>query len=74
MNWKLVHSNVEVLADSGIVSRSQINFSHNNTQITIADTNTVENHILGSKKVLLDTAYKLEEMARQMKNKADKLH
>jgi hypothetical protein len=69
-----MHEDVEVLENSEIVSKSSIIFEHDGTKIKLADTVTSHNHVLGSKKVLVDTAYKLEELARQMKKKADSLY
>lgn len=74
MFWRLMHEDVEVLNNSEIVSKSSIIFEHDDIKIKLADTIVSENHILGSKKVLIDTAYKLEELARQMKKKADSIH
>jgi hypothetical protein len=74
MFWRLTHEDVEVLNNSEIVSKSSIMFEHDNVKIKLADTIVSENHILGSKKVLVDAAYKLEELARQMKKKADSIH
>ena len=49
-------------------------FEHDGAKIKLADTITPYDHVLGSKKVLMDTAYKLEDLARQMKKKAEALH
>ena len=73
MFWKLIHENVEVDENNRINSRSSIVFTHNDTSIKIGDTVTTESHVLGSKKVLMDTAYKFEDMARQMKKKAESM-
>ena len=73
MHWKLVHEDVSVNENSEINSRSCIIFEHNGTEIRLADTNVSENHVFGAKKVLLDTAYQFEKLARQMKSKADKI-
>lgn len=73
MDWKLVHDNLAVNAVSGVVSKSSILFNHNGIEVKIADTNSAVDHALGAKKVLVDTAYRFEELAREMKKKADKL-
>lgn len=74
MDWKLVHQDVGVTDNSNIVSRSRIDLLIDTVQVTIADTVTVEQHVAGTKKILMDTAYRLEEMARQMKSKAQKIN
>ncbi len=71
MFWRLIHEDVEVLENSEIFSKSSIIFEHGETKVKLADTIVQEKHILGSKKVLMDVAYKLEDLARQMKKKAD---
>jgi hypothetical protein len=74
MFWRLMHEDVQVLENSQIVSKSSVVFEHDGIKVKLADTATPENHVLGSKKVLVDTAYKLEELARQMKKKAEGLY
>ena len=74
MFWRLIHEDVCVDENSKINSRSSILFEHEGTKVKLTDTVVPENHILGSKKVLMDAAYKLEEMARQMKKKAEALN
>lgn len=71
MFWRLMHEDVNVTEGNKILSRSYVIFEHDDTKIKLADTVVPEDHNLGSKKVLVDTAYKLEELARQMKKKAD---
>lgn len=73
MFWRLMHEDVNATENNKIVSRSYIVFEHDDARIKLADTITPEDHNLGSKKVLMDTAYKLEDLARQMKKKADSL-
>ena len=71
MFWRLMHEDVNVTNDNKIVSRSFVVFEHDNSKVKLADTVVPEDHTLGSKKVLMDTAYKLEDLARQMKKKAE---
>ena len=68
-----MHEDVAVLDNSEIVSKSSIIFEHDGIRLKLADTVVTENHILGSKKVLVDTANKLQAMAMQMKSKAEAL-
>jgi len=74
MFWRLIHKDVAVDENSKINSKSSIVFEHDGNKIKIADTLVSENHVLGSKKVLMDAAYKLEDLARQMKKKAEALY
>ncbi len=71
MFWRLMHEDVEVLENSEVVSKSSVVFEHEGTKIKLADTVVSIDHNLGSKKVLMDAAYKLEDLARQMKKKAE---
>jgi hypothetical protein len=73
MYWQLMHDEVSVTELSEVLSRSSIIFEHEGIEIKLADTMIPENHMLGSKKILVDTAYKLEHIARQMKSMADSL-
>jgi hypothetical protein len=74
MQWKLMHEDVEILDNSEVVSRTSIIFEHEGIKTKIADTVTIEKHILGTKKVLVDTAYKLQELSRQMLKKAESIN
>lgn len=74
MFWRLLHENVVVDENSKISSKSSVVFEHDGVKIKLADTVALENHVLGSKKVLMDAAYKLEDLARQMKKKAEALY
>lgn len=71
MFWRLMHEDLNVTDDNKIISRSFIVFEHENVKVKFADTLIPEEHVLGSKKVLMDSAYKLEDIARQMKKKAE---
>ena len=73
MQWKLIHEDLDVLDNSEIVSRTLIIFQHEGIEIKIGDSGCVEKHTLGAKRALVDTAYKLQDMARQMLKKADSL-
>jgi hypothetical protein len=74
MDWNLRHTNVFV-NDTGntIKCNCQIDFKTDTVQITIANTKQVVDYRLGSKKILMDTAYRFEEMAREMKKKAEQI-
>jgi hypothetical protein len=73
MNWHLVHSDVAVTGDSGIVSKSYIIIEKDGTQFEMGKILAAEDHILGSKRVLIDTANTLKRLAREMESKADRL-
>jgi hypothetical protein len=74
MFWKLMHEDVSVDENSKINSKSSVVFEHEDIKVKLTDTIVSENHVLGSKKVLMDAAYKLEDMARQMKKKAEGIY
>lgn len=74
MFWRLLHEDVVVDENSKISSKSSIVFEHDGVKLKLADTVVPENHVLGSKKVLMDAAYKLEDLARQMKKKAEGIY
>lgn len=74
MFWKLIHEDVTVDDDSKINSKSSVIFEHDGVKIKLTDTVVSQNHVLGSKKVLMDAAYKLEDLARQMKKKAEGIY
>lgn len=75
MIWRLIHENVSVVPEtSEIVSKSSLIFEHDGFEVVLAQTDDTENHILGSKKVLVDTANALKKIAREMENKADRLY
>jgi hypothetical protein len=74
MFWKLIHEDVMVDENSKINSKSSVMFEHEGIRIKLTDTVVPENHVLGSRKVLMDAAYKLEDMARQMKKKAEGIY
>lgn len=73
MNWQLVHSDVAVTDDSGVISKSYIVIEKDGTQFQMGKILTAEDHILGSKRVLIDTANTLKRLAREMESKADRL-
>jgi len=74
MFWKLLHEDVAVTNDSSVTSKSCVILEHDGVKVKLTDTVVPENHTLGSKKVLMDAAYKLEDLARQMKKKAEALY
>jgi len=74
MFWRLMHEQVEVEPFTNEAqSRSYVFLELDGTKMKLVDTLTAENHVLGSKKVLVDSAYKLQDLARQMLSKADKI-
>ena len=73
MKWRLTHQDVYAEDTREIKSRSTVLLEFIDATCAITDTVEAENHILGSKKVLMDAAYKLEDLARQMKKKAETL-
>jgi hypothetical protein len=73
MNWHLVHSGVAVTSDSGIVSKSHIVLESDGNRFEIGKLDDAEVHILGAKRVLVDTANMLKRLAHEMENKADRL-
>ena len=73
MKWKIMHEDVEVLDNSEVVSRTSIIFEHEGIKTKIGDTLNVQNHVLGTKQVLVDTAYELQNLAREMLKQADSL-
>jgi hypothetical protein len=72
MNWKLVHEDV-TLEESKVLSRSTVYLCDNDTTMLLAGISEPEEHILGAKKVLVDSANLLKRLAREMESKADKL-
>ncbi len=74
MKWKLRHLNTFAEETGEVKSRSTILLEFLDATCVIADTEKLENHVLGSKKVLVDAAYKLEALAREMKKKADSIY
>jgi hypothetical protein len=75
MQWYLTHQEVTVKPDtSEVLSKAKLVLVHNGVEIVLAELVEPENHALGSKKVLVDTAYKLQKLAHEMLNKADKVN
>jgi hypothetical protein len=73
MNWQLVHSDVAATSDSGIVSKSHIIIERDGVQFELGKLEEQEVHILGAKRVLVDTANMLKRLAHEMEVKADRL-
>ena len=74
MKWNLIHEDVSLTVDSGVLSKSYIILEKDGIMFEIGKINNKENHILGSKRVLVDTANMLKRIAHEMENKADKLY
>jgi hypothetical protein len=73
MNWQLVHSDIAVTSDSSIVSKSHIVIERDGVQFELGRLDAPEVHVLGAKRVLVDTANMLKRLAHEMENKADRL-
>lgn len=74
MYWTLTHEDLEIEPSTNEAqSRSYVLLEIEGTRIRLADTVIPQSHILGSKKVLMDAAYKLQNLSRQMMSKADKI-
>jgi|694.fasta_scaffold101823_4 hypothetical protein len=74
MNWKLVHEDVAINTDSSVVSRTHMILEKDGVQIHLGVLDKQEEHALGAKRVLVDTANMLRRLAHEMENKADKLY
>ena len=73
MNWKLIHEDVAVANNSTIVSKSYLVLQKGDCKIELGKIDKQEEHALGAKRVLVDTANMLRRLAHEMENKADKL-
>lgn len=74
MHWRLMHEQVEVEPTTNEAhSRSYVYLELDGVKMKLADTLVPESHVLGSKKVLVDSAYKLQDIARQLLSKAEKI-
>lgn len=73
MKWRLVHSDVEATSDSKIISKSHIVLENDGICFEIGKLEDTEIHILGAKRVLVDTANMLKRLAHEMQNKADSI-
>lgn len=73
MKWHLVHSDVGVTDTSDIVSKSHIIIERDGTKFELGKIDELEDHILGSKRVLVDTANMLKRLAHEMESKADRM-
>ena len=74
MKWHLVHNDVALNGDSGVVSKSHIILENNGSKLELGKLEKLEDHALGAKRVLVDTANMLRRLAHEMENKADKLY
>jgi hypothetical protein len=74
MYWTLTHEDLEIEPSTNEAqSRSYVYLDIDGTKVKISDTVIPQNHILGSKKALMDAAYKLQNLSRQMISKAEKI-
>lgn len=74
MFWRLMHEQVEVEPFTNEAqSRSVVYLEVDGTKIVLTDTAVPKNHVLGSKEALVGAAYKLQDLARQMLSKAEKI-
>lgn len=73
MNWRLVHSDIAATSDSGIISKSHILIEKDGTQFELGKLDIPEVHVLGAKRVLVDTANMLKRLAHEMESKADRI-
>jgi len=71
--WKLEHTDLSTNQQSQVISNSALVLEFLDSRITLAETESPELHTLGSKKVLMDSAYLLENLAREMKKKAEQM-
>ena len=74
MTWTIGHTDVAVNSESEAVSNSTVFIHQDGVTIKLAATPKPEKHILGAKRALVDSANILENMAREMKKRADKLY
>ncbi len=75
MRWYLTHQDLTIKQDtSEVLSKTKLIFVHDGKEIVLAELSEPENHALGSKKVLVDTAYKLQKLAHEMLSKAEKVN
>jgi hypothetical protein len=74
MEWKLVHEDVAITSESSVVSRTYLVLEDNGCKIKLGELDKQEEHALGAKRVLVDTANMLKRLAHEMENKADKLY
>lgn len=74
MNWKLVHEDIGITTESKIVSKTYLIIEKDGIEIKMGELDIQEEHVLGSKRVLVDTASLLRRLAHEMENKADKLY
>lgn len=74
MKWNLIHEDVSLTTDSGVLSKSYIVLERDGNKFEIGKIDKKEDHILGARRVLVDTANMLKRIAHEMENKADKLY
>ena len=74
MNWKLIHEDVAINNNSNVISKSYLVLEKDGIKIQLGKIDKQEEHALGAKRVLVDTANMLRRLAHEMENKADKLY
>lgn len=73
MKWRLVHSHVSANTESVVISKSHIVLEADGVKLELAKIDALEEHTLGAKRALVDTANLLRRLAHEMENKADKV-
>ena len=71
--WYMEHTELSVEPSGEVNSKSCIVLEFLDCKVKIARTSSAENHVLGSKKVLMDSAYLLENIVKDMKKKAENM-
>jgi len=74
VDWKLLHDDIKVGDNHLIYSKSFVVLKSGSKEIKISEAAQEEVHSLNARKALIDGANKLENLARQMKSQAEKLH
>jgi len=75
MKWRLNHSDVSVDPQtSKAQSRASITIEHEGVEMTIYSSEIVEDHIISTRKALVDSGYLLRNVANELLKKADKIH
>lgn len=73
MKWRLVHTDIAIKDDSSVISKTAIVLEKGGSRIVLGEIKEQENHVFGSKRVLVDTANMLKRLAHEMENKADSI-
>jgi len=72
MKWEIKHTDIKAV-NSEIHSKSHIILEHNGIVLELMACKEPELHHLGARRVLVDTANMLKNLAHEMENKADKI-